>query len=138
MCTARIAALSALSRPTVATGTPGGIWTMERMLSRPSPRPSSGTPMTGFSVRAATVPGSAAESPAIATKTSTEGSCVRRSTFSGLRWAEATWTSQGTSNSARRARTFSAVSRSDLLPTSTATFMGSSPPAPGLKVRSAP
>ena len=56
-----------MSTPTVATGTPGGIWTIERSASRPSStlsRERSGTPITGRSVCAATTPGSAAASPA--------------------------------------------------------------------------
>jgi hypothetical protein len=67
ICAARIAALRALSRPTQATGTPGGICTIERIASRPPAavrRPESGTPITGRSVCAATAPGSAAEMPA--------------------------------------------------------------------------
>ena len=35
ICAARIAALRGLSRPTQATGTPGGIWTIERIASSP-------------------------------------------------------------------------------------------------------
>src|SRR6202043_3910178 len=67
ICAARIAALRGLSRPTHATGTPGGICTIERIASRPPAtvrRPESGTPITGRSVWAAIAPGSAAETPA--------------------------------------------------------------------------
>src|SRR5580658_450538 len=58
----------------------------------------------------------------MAMKTSTAGSLTSRSTLSGFRWADATCTSHGTPNSVRRVRTFSATSRSDLLPTRTVTF----------------
>src|SRR5208283_5069228 len=67
ICAARMAALRGLSSPTHATGTPGGICTMERIASSPPAavrRPDSGTPITGRSVLAATAPGSAAEIPA--------------------------------------------------------------------------
>src|SRR5208282_5285088 len=98
MAVASRAAFSAASTPTDATGIPAGICTTERRLSRPRPR-FSGTPITGFNVRAATTPGRAAERPAIAMKTSVAGSRTSRSTLSGWRCAEATWTSHGTWNS---------------------------------------
>jgi predicted nucleic acid-binding protein len=69
---ARMPALRALSRPTAATGTPGGICTTERIASSPPAaerRLESGTPITGRSVWAATTPGSAAERPAPAIST---------------------------------------------------------------------
>ena len=64
---ARWPAFLALSRPTEATGTPGGIWTTERIASSPPAALrllDKGTPITGRSVCAAATPGSAAESPA--------------------------------------------------------------------------
>ncbi len=67
MRAASTAAFFALSTPTVATGTPGGIWTIESSASRPSSTDideRSGTPITGSSVCAATTPGSAAARPA--------------------------------------------------------------------------
>src|SRR5262249_59409637 len=67
MRTARAAALRALSTPTVATGTPGGICAIARSASRPSSTlrlDLSGTPITGRSVCAATAPGRASASPA--------------------------------------------------------------------------
>src|SRR5262249_13833393 len=67
MRAASAAAFFALSTPTHATGTPGGIWTIERSASSPSrtlPDDRSGTPITGRSVCAAATPGSAAASPA--------------------------------------------------------------------------
>ena len=69
---ARAAAFFALSTPTVATGTPGGICTIESSASSPSRtliRERNGTPITGRSVCAATTPGSAAARPAPAIST---------------------------------------------------------------------
>src|SRR5271157_1414708 len=66
---ASIAALRALSIPTVPTGTPGGIWTIERRESIPASFTLTGTPITGFSVKEAITPGRWAERPAIAMKT---------------------------------------------------------------------
>ena len=59
--------MRALSTPTQATGTPGGICAIESSASRPPATEVddvSGTPITGRSVCAATTPGSAADSPA--------------------------------------------------------------------------
>src|SRR5439155_6341771 len=67
MRTARCAALRGLSRPTAATGTPGGIWTTLSSASSPPAALNddvSGTPITGRSVWAAATPGSAALRPA--------------------------------------------------------------------------
>ena len=63
---ASTAALRALSTPTQATGTPGGICAIDSSASRPPAADvarSAGTPITGRSVCAATTPGSAAERP---------------------------------------------------------------------------
>ena len=63
MAAASQAALRAPGLPMaiVATGMPGGIWTMARSASWPCRSlVGRGTPMTGSSVRAATTPGSAA------------------------------------------------------------------------------
>ena len=60
------AALRALSTPTHATGTPGGICAIDSSASSPPAtdvRDVSGTPITGRSVCAATTPGSAADRP---------------------------------------------------------------------------
>src|SRR2546426_865852 len=62
--TARMAAFSPRSRPTAATGTPGGICETLRTASRFS-LPLTGTPITGFVVWAAIVPRSAANSLAL-------------------------------------------------------------------------
>src|SRR6185437_5822705 len=64
MRAASTAALRALSTPTVATGTPGGICAIASRASRPSSMlrlDRSGTPITGRSVCAATTPGGADE-----------------------------------------------------------------------------
>src|SRR5450759_3556642 len=96
ICAARIAALRGLSRPTPATGTPGGICTIERIASRPPAalsRPDSGTPITGRSVCAATAPGSAAEMPAPAMITRSPRMCAflaYSATRSGSRCADIT------------------------------------------------
>ena len=93
---ASAAAFFALSTPTQATGTPGGICTIERSASSPSRTlldERSGTPMTGRSVCAAATPGSAAASPAPAMITRTPLSRAPRqysATASGVRCAERT------------------------------------------------
>src|SRR3954449_2356088 len=93
---ARTAAFFALSTPTHATGTPGGIWTMESKASSPSSTPSeerSGTPMTGRSECAASTPGNAAARPAPAMSTRSPRSLAVRpysATASGWRCAERT------------------------------------------------
>src|SRR5208282_1112485 len=66
---ARYAAFSAASIPTVATGTRGGICTIESNESNPPSALLTGTPMTGLVVRDAIKPGRAAAKPAIAMKT---------------------------------------------------------------------
>src|SRR5205823_2321975 len=79
MRAARTAAFFALSTPTVATGTPGGICTIERSASSPSRtdiEERSGTPITGSSVCAATTPGSAAASPAPQISTFSPRACA--------------------------------------------------------------
>src|SRR5438105_2795253 len=96
MRTARSAALRALSTPTHATGTPGGIWTIESRASRPSSTlfdERSGTPITGRSVWAAATPGRAAARPAPAISTRSPRTRAPRqysATASGVRWAERT------------------------------------------------
>src|SRR5439155_578936 len=67
MRAASTAALRALSTPTHATGTPGGICATDSNASSPFATPvlaASGTPITGRSVWAAITPGSAADRPA--------------------------------------------------------------------------
>src|SRR3989441_11708475 len=95
--TARMAAFSPRSRPTAATGTPGGICETLRTASRFS-LPLTGTPITGFVVWAAIVPGSAAERPAIAMKTFAVVFRIRSRRRSGVRCADATTISYPTPN----------------------------------------
>jgi hypothetical protein len=58
-------ALRALPIPTVATGTPAGICTIDNSESMPSRwRSATGTPITGSGVTAATIPGRWAAPPA--------------------------------------------------------------------------
>ena len=72
MRAARTAALRALSTPTQATGTPGGICAIASSASSPPATEVlevSGTPITGTSVWAAATPGNAAARPAPAMMT---------------------------------------------------------------------
>jgi hypothetical protein len=112
---ASTAALSPLSRPTAATGIPGGIWTIESKESRFT-GPLTGTPMTGLTVYEATAPGSAADSPAIAMKTSEPLLFTSSSTLPGVLCAEATAMSNCMPNFFSMAIDFSATGRSLLLP----------------------
>src|SRR5256712_4737769 len=95
--TARMAAFSPRSRPTAATGTPGGICETLRTASRFS-LPLTGTPITGFVVWAAIVPGSAAERPSIAMKTFAVVFRIRSRRRTGVRCADATTISYRTPN----------------------------------------
>ncbi len=88
---------------------------MDRMASRLT-APLTGTPTTGLTVCDATAPGSAAESPATAMKTSASLPLTSSSTLAGVLCAEATDTSNGTPSFARTASAFSATGRSLLLP----------------------
>ena len=63
---AKYAAFSPLSIPTHATGTLGGICTIDKSASKPPILALTGTPITGFSVLEAITPGKAADNPAIA------------------------------------------------------------------------
>src|SRR2546426_58426 len=83
-----------------ATGTPGGICETLRTASRFS-LPLTGTPITGFVVWAAIVPGSAAERPAIAMKTFAVVFRIKSRRRSGVRWADATTMSYPTPNWSR-------------------------------------
>src|SRR5215211_1606497 len=110
MRAARTAALRALSTPTHATGTPGGIWAIESSASRPPATDLddvSGTPITGSVVCAATTPGSAADRPAPAMITRSPRSWAffaYSATTSGSRWADITRTSCKMSRRAGAAR----------------------------------
>src|SRR3989440_4520375 len=98
--TARMAAFSPRSRPTAATGTPGGICETLRTASRFS-LPLTGTPITGFVVWEAIGPGSAAERHAIAMKTFAVVFRIRALRRSRLRCADATTISYPTPNWSR-------------------------------------
>ncbi len=106
--------------PTVATGTPGGICTMDSSESRPlSDLLSIGTPMTGSVVNAAVTPGRCAAPPAPAMMT-------RRPRFAappayssspcGSRWAEMTLASLAMPNSASASAAAFIVGQSESLP----------------------
>src|SRR2546425_10490321 len=95
--TARMAAFSPRSRPTAATGTPGGICETLRTASKFN-FPLTGTPITGFVVCAAMVPGNAAERPAIAMITFAVVFRIKSRRRSGVRWADATTISYPTPN----------------------------------------
>ena len=118
---ARMAALSPRSRPTHATGMPGGIWTMESIASRLR-APLTGTPMTGLIVNEATTPGSAAERPAMAMNASASLPLTSSSTLAGVLCADATAISKGTSSFLRTPIAFSATGMSLLLPRMMETF----------------
>src|SRR5438128_6909152 len=123
MRAARSAAFRALSTPTHATGTPGGIWTIESKASSPSRTlldERRGTPITGRSVWAAATPGSAAARPAPAISTRKPRSRAPRqysATASGLRWAERTSSSWGIPRLSSSSSAGCIPSRSDSDPT---------------------
>ena len=95
ICTARTAAFFAPAFPiaTVATGMPGGIWTVLRRASIP-PSPaeaSSGTPIIGRAVLAARAPAKCAAIPAAAIITFMPFSAAlsaKSAAASGVRWAD--------------------------------------------------
>src|SRR5438093_5163510 len=123
MRAASTAAFFALSMPTVATGTPGGICTIESSASRPSRtliEERSGTPITGSSVCAATTPGSAAARPAPQISTRRPRPAAERAysaTASGSRWAERTSNSLAIPRASSSSSAACILSRSDSDPT---------------------
>jgi hypothetical protein len=128
MDAASSAALRAPASPiaTAATGTPVGICTIESSESRPlSAFDSTGTPITGSVVFAAVIPGRCAAPPAPATTTSSPrffALDAYSKSRSGVRCAETTRTSWGTSSSSRTAAACRIVSQSEeepmMMPTS--------------------
>ena len=80
--------------PTVATGMPGGICTVESSASKPeSGELASGTPITGSVECAATAPARCAAPPAphtITRKPFASASRLKRAASSGLRCADST------------------------------------------------
>src|SRR4051794_17349559 len=128
MRAARCAAFFALSTPTAATGTPGGICAIASSASSPSRTLSddfNGTPITGRSVCAATAPGSAAARPApqISTRRPRSRAVFEYSaTASGFRGAERTSNSQPIPCSSRTSIAPCIRSRTDSDPTRMPTF----------------
>src|SRR5437870_12472726 len=118
--TARIPAFSPRSRPTAATGTPGGICDTLSTASRLS-LPLTGTPMTGFVVWAAIVPGRAAERPATPPTTRAVVFWIRSRRRSSVRGVDATTISYSNTNSARIEPAFLPTSASLLEPRMTST-----------------
>src|SRR5262249_13844929 len=127
MATARRAAFVAPALPiaSVPTGTPPGICAIESSESRPfSARLSTGTPRTGSSVCAATIPGRGAAPPAPAMMTSIPRASAEEAYSAmraGVRWAETTAHSRGTPKRARVSSAWRIVSQSERLPMITAT-----------------
>lgn len=105
-----------MSIPTQATGTPLGICAIERSASIPLNFAETGTPITGLSVREATAPGSAAESPAMQIKTfASEFFTISPSLFGSL-WKEQYSMEYFALLSLRIFSVFLTISSSDLLP----------------------
>src|SRR5688572_25858844 len=127
MRAARSAALAAPGLPmaSVPTGTPFGIWAIDRKASTPaSAVAGTGTPSTGSTVFAAVMPGRWAAPPAAAMITSRprpSAADAYSNMRSGVRCAEMIRTSWGTSSSRRSASAGSIVSRSLRLPMITPT-----------------
>ena len=125
MRTASSPALRALPTPTVATGMPSGICTIESRESMPSSCcRGTGTPITGRGVSDAVMPGRCAAPPAPAMITrSPRATAVFAYSYiaSGVRCADTTRTSAGTSNSRRTSTAPCMTVRSESLPMITPT-----------------
>ena len=110
---------------TVATGTPPGIWTVERSESRPfKERVSIGMPMTGKTVWAAITPARCAEPPAAAIMTFiplARASLACFITSAGVLWADSTFASYLTPNFLRIPVASFTMGRSESLPIMTET-----------------
>mmetsp|Transcript_70786 Transcript_70786/g.140294 ORF Transcript_70786/g.140294 Transcript_70786/m.140294 type:complete len:271 (-) Transcript_70786:922-1734(-) len=148
MRTASRPALAAFPIATVATGTPRGIWTMERRESLPdSAEDLTGTPMTGRGVRAATIPGRCAAPPAPAMTTCSPrdpACCAYSNSLAGVRCAETIVTSYATPNCSSTSHAARMQGRSEsepmITPTVAPVFAGRSvaegtdegPPAAGI------
>src|SRR5919109_4085222 len=123
MRAARIAALRAPSIETQATGTPGGICTIESSASSPSATlllDRNGTPITGSSEYDATTPGKAAAIPAPQMITRTPRSAAVEAysaTPLGSRCADRTWSSCEMPRSSSSCNAGSIDTRSDSEPT---------------------
>ena len=125
MRAARSPAFRAPPTDTVATGTPAGIWTIDRSESMPSRYArGTGTPMTGRDVTEASIPGRCAAPPAPAMTTRRPRSSAERpysSISSGIRCAETTSTSQATPSSSRAVTAASMTGQSESEPMTTPT-----------------
>ena len=112
-------ALRAALIPTVATGIPGGICTIDNSESQPSMVALIGTPITGMLVIEAITPGKAAAIPApaiITFKPLPEADFANFSTSSGVLCAERALISNGTCSSFRIFAASSITGRSEVLP----------------------
>ena len=112
----------------VATGTPPGICTIDSSESSPcSAALCTGTPSTGSTVCAATMPGRCAAPPAPAMITSRprpSAAGAYSAIHAGVRWAETMWHSCGTPNRSSISSAWRIVSQSDDEPMMTATSAG--------------
>ena len=117
--------MRAAPTPTVATGTPAGICTMDSSESIPSRcRNGTGTPTTGSGVTEASMPGRCAAPPAPATTTRRPRSAAaapQASMSCGIRWAETTSTSWATPSSVRASDAACMTGQSESDPMTTAT-----------------
>jgi len=120
ICAARIPAFFAAPMPTVATGTPGGICTMDNSESSPfKDLLSIGTPIIGNVVNAAVTPGRCAAPPAPAMMTRSPRPAALLAYCSksfGVRCAEMTFASVVTPNSASASAAAFIVGQSESLP----------------------
>src|SRR5438034_154796 len=139
---ARMPAFTAPESPTatVATGMPRGIWTVERSASSPPAiafGATSGTPITGSVVSAATAPARCAAPPApqITTRTPRPSSPSTQSrSASGVRCAESTRVSLSTPRLSRVSEAKRIVVWSDVEPMTIATFdVVKRPPPPAAR-----
>src|SRR5208337_1300936 len=130
ICAARMPPFRALSIPTQPTGTPAGIWTIERRESRPPSLALTGTPITGLRVIDATTPGRWADRPAMAMKTLAGDEATYCFSPSGSLWAEMNLTSKETPSSCRTFAASSATAWSLLLPATMATLGDSATGSP--------
>ena len=119
ICIARMAAFWAPLMATVATGMPGGIWSIAKAASTPSREDLMGTPITGRGVIAAMTPGRWAAIPAPAMITSMPrvwAVLAYSATSSGVRCADRAFTSKGISLLSKNLKAASITGRSDVLP----------------------
>src|SRR3990167_4094032 len=112
--------------PIVGTGTPEGIWTIERSESNPpNPEVSIGTPITGIGVKLAITPArcAAPHAQAIITSYFFSASVAYDWTLSGERWADMILTSKSNPNSFNIFMASFIVTRSESLPITIPIFL---------------